>query len=112
MTNPLQSLIAQADKEFSEKFTSVWNSKHSELIRIPDGIKGNMQSHFHQLLLSIAKGEVARNNPVELAEKIVIEYANISGRESENRAFVREAAIKVLSDTLSPWKSVVRGLEK
>lgn len=32
----------------------------------------------------------------EYAEHIVIEYANISGRETDNRAYVREAALKVL----------------
>lgn len=41
--------------------------------------------------------ERVRWNPIEIAEKIVIEYANISGRESENRAYVRRAAETVLS---------------
>lgn len=35
-------------------------------------------------------------NSTEIAERIVIEYANLSGRESENRAYVREAARKVI----------------
>lgn len=38
---------------------------------------------------------------VEYAERIVIEYANISGRESENRTFVREAAFRILPDLIS-----------
>ncbi len=41
--------------------------------------------------------EETRLNPTEIAERIVIEYANISGRESTSRGFVRIAAIKVLS---------------
>lgn len=32
----------------------------------------------------------------EIAERIVIEYANLSGRESENRSYVREASRNVL----------------
>ena len=38
---------------------------------------------------------------VEAAERIVIEYANLSGRESENRAYVRQAALKVLREILT-----------
>ncbi len=40
-------------------------------------------------------------NPDFLAEKIVIEYGNISGRESQNRPYVRRAARKVISDLLT-----------
>lgn len=37
-------------ERFDEQFTSVWNSKHSEFIRIPDGIKSNMMDFIKQEL--------------------------------------------------------------
>lgn len=36
----------------------------------------------------------------EVAEKIVIEYARLSGRDSEYRSFVRQAALKILPSAL------------
>jgi len=39
-------------ERFDEKFTTVWNSKHSEFIRIPDGIKGNMLDFIDQEISS------------------------------------------------------------
>ncbi len=34
--------------------------------------------------------------PTEIAERIVIEYANITGRDEQFRPFVRQAALTVL----------------
>jgi len=51
--NNIQKVIEESLKEFEEKFTSVWSSKHSELIRIPDGIKGNIKSHISATITNV-----------------------------------------------------------
>lgn len=38
------------------------------------------------------------NKIIELAERIVIDYANLSGRENANRAEFRERTIKNITD--------------
>jgi len=38
----------------------------------------------------------------EMAERIVIEYANITGRDETMRAYVRQASIAVLRNIISP----------
>lgn len=59
--NKTQQLLKEREEEFDNKFGSVWNSKHSEFIRIPDGVKRNIKS-FHattiSLLLNSLKEEV------------------------------------------------------
>ena len=64
------------------------------------GVKALLASLMHSIRLAT----LTELNPVELAERIVIEYANISGRESENRTFVREASIKVITDIINELK--------
>lgn len=39
-------------EEFDKKFETVWSTKHSEFIRIPDGIKGNMIKFIQQRFVS------------------------------------------------------------
>lgn len=53
---------------------------------------------LRQSLASIAEKtvEAVRVEPIETAERIVMDYANITGRDETMRPFVREAAIKVL----------------
>jgi hypothetical protein len=48
----------------------------------------------------LAESIIEKMNPIELAERIVIEYANITGREATYRVYVRQAALKVLSNLL------------
>lgn len=48
--NNIQRVIDDSNKKFDEKFTSVWSSKHGELIRIPDGIKENIKSHISETI--------------------------------------------------------------
>ena len=59
--NKTQQLLKSREEEFDNKFGSVWNSKHSEFIRIPDGVKRNIKS-FHattiSLLLNSLKEEI------------------------------------------------------
>ncbi len=38
------------EKEFDEKFISVWSTRHSRFIRIPDGIRSNIKSFISNLL--------------------------------------------------------------
>ena len=47
-------------------------------------------------------------NPTEIAERIVIEYANITGRDKTKRVFVREAAQTVLDQIRSNWKELTK----
>lgn len=54
-----------------------------------------------QLLKTQHDAIISEINPVELAERIVIEYANLSGRESENREYVRQSARTVLEKTVN-----------
>ena len=100
--NPL-TLIEQADKQFSEKFVYFYTGKHEH----QDDWKGEpplpseITSHFHQLLLFIAKGECER-----LAGKMAELPSDDIWNEVENGRH------QVLSDSLEHWESVVRGLEK
>jgi hypothetical protein len=55
-----------------------------------------LEKFISQLLKTQHNAIISEINPVELAERIVIEYANISGRESENREYVRQSARTVL----------------
>jgi len=51
--NNIQRVIDDSNKKFDEKFTSVWSSKHGELIRIPDGIKENIKSHISETIRQV-----------------------------------------------------------
>lgn len=64
--------IEEEVKKFEEKYTSVWNSRHSEFIRIPDGIKGNMVKEFHDSLtrISLQSREDTLKEVKELAEEM------------------------------------------
>lgn len=55
--------------------------------------------------LSSEKDRVRKQlNPTEIAERIVIEYANSTGREDKYRAYVRKSAVKVLEEVLQILK--------
>jgi len=41
---------------------------------------------------------MTKEEAVQIAERIVIEYAKLSGRDTDTRAFVREAVLTVLPD--------------
>ena len=91
--NPIQKLLSEQREEFENKFPH----KIAEVVDdfgstcksdITDYITTAQQQLIHVMIEEI--------NPVELAERIVIEYANISGRESENREYVRQSARTVL----------------
>lgn len=67
-----------------------------------------------QSIIALARAETLEEvrekiKPTEIAERIVIEYANISGRESKYRGFVREATHKVLTDLLAALESTQNG---
>lgn len=64
--NNIQRVIEESNKVFDEKFTSVWSSKHGELIRIPDGIKGSIKSHISETIrqvLQAVEEEVEKLDP-------------------------------------------------
>jgi len=43
---------------------------------------------------------------IRIAELITIEYANLSGRETSNRAEFRDRVIKILEDIENPWTNL------
>ena len=63
----------------------------------------NLKSRIPELEEMIL-GEI--ENPITIAERIVIEYANISGREDTYRAYVRQASITVLENFINTLKGV------
>lgn len=133
ISNPLLTLIEQADKEFSElRIKSVIvadkdfdTHEHEESPQI-------ISSHIHQLLLSIAKGEVARlegmkykkpgyyswtqsqydeaqaGKMAEWAKKRRVGEECFSGEMEEFEKPYNQA----LSDSLEHWQEIISYLEK
>ena len=88
-----QELIEQRMEEFYKEFNLLTNALTYEQI---DHIKGFIEQSLNKI--AEATVEAVRLEPIETAERIVIDYANTTGRESDMRAFVRESAIKVISE--------------
>ncbi len=94
--------------EWKSDFEDWYEEEYKEFWQLTDYIEKlltSARSEERQRLTHAIEEEL---NPTTIAEQIVIEYANISGRESENRAFVREAARKVLETILATLKEITK----
>ena len=82
--------------------TAIYYKKDNEVIVGYGSTQGNADQKALEALDQRLLAQVREMiNPDEIAERIVIEYANESGREDQYRTFVRSSARKVLSDLLS-----------
>lgn len=45
-------------KQFDNRYTDVWSSKHLEFIRIPDGIKGNIKKDLITTIIAVLKEQL------------------------------------------------------
>lgn len=114
MTPTLQQKIEEKVKEFDNLYGSdLWTIQRRRDIDAKEflwaAFKDIAREAREEVLSQLRPYEWFRSdfemeeiNPHELAERIVIEYANLSGRESENRTYVREAALNVLNKLSNP----------
>ncbi len=73
-----QELIEQIMEEFYKEFNLLTNTLTYEQI---DHIKGFIEQSLNKI--AEATVEAVRLEPIETAERIVIDYANTTGRESD-----------------------------
>lgn len=79
----------KAVKALMKEIEAAYERGKNDIEAINESMLNAARTHRDKELLEVI-------NPTEIAERIVIEYANISGRESEYRAYVRQAALTVL----------------
>jgi hypothetical protein len=84
----IEEILAEFDEFFYNTFPGAVNPGEAT------------KSFLREKLLSLQRSTVERfGNIDEIAERVVIEYANTSGRD-DNRTHVREAVRTVLGDIL------------
>lgn len=103
MTKPtITNLTEQMEYEFNNACKILYfhpeNTQEWSEVPSPDKVKQFFQTQFRIM------AEQLLGNADELAERIVIEYANITGREEQQRPFVREAARTVLESVIKEAK--------
>lgn len=98
-------------EEALEMFDEKYGQLRGKVVRLEGGLVMNpvLQSIFFEEVKSFLElvwhagreSVVIDLNPDEIAEKIVIGYANESGREESARPIIRKVAISTLSDVIT-----------
>ena len=124
MTNPL-TLIEQADKRLAEIEHLEGCSYYGDIVYECDCPRKLIPSHIHQLLLSIAEGEVAEvGKLVEKHKEQACVIADSAEYDPTNMVrpmmnplirqivFTHIDVVRELSHSLEHWKEIISYLEK
>lgn len=93
----------EIEERFSEKFTSVWNSKHCEFIRIPEGVKGNMFEFIHQVRYQDLTDIIEEIKSMKMKKP-----PTGHSQQMEDMVFARNHAIKEIVTALSTKREGIK----
>ena len=96
---PIQKFLKESEEKFEEKFMKDPDTLDVYFVDNPGVFE--LKSFLRQSHLGLLEVVEKMIDPTEIAERIVIEYANQTGREDKFRPYVRAASLKALSDFLA-----------